>query len=113
MRQSSNKWVNLIYQFLTKNKVFIIFFTIITIASIFYAFFQKSDVIKPSISNSPNSINTINQSGGTNIINQVPKPKLTITFGQINLPTNDGKYRSEFTANVDSSIKLTKIVLNL
>jgi len=93
---------NKIYQFLTKNKVVVILVTLLAIISGIVGIIIPPH--KTSVESSPNSINTINQMGGTNILtnNQFPAPKLEYSISALN-QVQSGKYQSKFSVEIISA----------
>jgi hypothetical protein len=55
-----------------------------------YSFFSEKPTTQQSINNSPNSINTIGQTGGKNTIINGPKPRISENLVSLNQP--DGNY---------------------
>ena len=79
---------------------------------------KKGDV--QTIKDSPSSINTQNQTGGTNTIvnppitiNQIPKPKLkSVEFKSRNATTSNGEFESELTAFITNAFYATSVSMN-
>lgn len=71
---------------------------------------QNADAQAPPIINNAPSINTFNQSGGNNIINQAPSPSVRLVE-KTESANSDGSYNQRFHIAIDNPFAATRLVV--